>query len=129
MTGDVIAELGADYVRGELNDDRTSRCRASRRSAFAAGCGISATRSRPAAKSSAAAKQDRVFGAETPTDGYTTCSSCSRRTRSAGGGAVNTITARLDNATNELYRNHLSFIKDLVPEMGRNFKLLYSVKF
>jgi hypothetical protein len=42
---------------------------------------------------------------------------------------VNTITARLDNATDELYRNHLSFIKHLVPEMGRNFKLLYNVKF
>jgi hypothetical protein len=35
----------------------------------------------------------------------------------------------LENATNEPYRNHLSLIKDLVPEMGRNFKLLYSVKF
>jgi outer membrane receptor protein involved in Fe transport len=40
-----------------------------------------------------------------------------------------TITARLDNAANELYRNHLSLIKDLTPEMGRNFKLLYNVKF
>ena len=39
------------------------------------------------------------------------------------------ITARLDNVTDELYRNHLSLIKDLAPEMGRNFKLLYNVKF
>ena len=31
--------------------------------------------------------------------------------------------------TNELYRNHLSLIKDLVPEMGRNFKAVYSVGF
>jgi hypothetical protein len=36
------------------------------------------------------------------------------------GRAVHTLTFRLDNATNELYRNHLSFIKDLVPEMGRS---------
>ena len=42
---------------------------------------------------------------------------------------LHTITARLDNVTDELYRNHLSFIKDLTPEMGRNFKLLYNVKF
>ena len=35
---------------------------------------------------------------------------------------MHTITARLDNVTNELYRSHLSLIKDLVPEMGRNFK-------
>ena len=49
------------------------------------------------------------------------------RIRSRGGGAVNTITVRLDNTTNELYRNHLSFIKDVVPEMGRNFKVVYAV--
>jgi hypothetical protein len=46
-----------------------------------------------------------------------------------GGGATQTITARLDNATNTLYRNHLSIIKDLVPEMGRNFKVVYAVRF
>ena len=45
------------------------------------------------------------------------------------GGVTSTITARLDNATNELYRNHLSLIKDFVPEMGRNFKLVYAVRF
>ena len=45
------------------------------------------------------------------------------------GRTVNTITARLDNATNALYRNHLSLIKELVPEMGRNVRLLYNVRF
>ena len=45
------------------------------------------------------------------------------------GGALHTITVRLDNATNELYRNHLSLIKDLVPEMGRNFKVVYALGF
>jgi hypothetical protein len=45
------------------------------------------------------------------------------------GNVAHTVTARLDNATNELYRNHLSLIKDLAPEMGRNFKLLHNVKF
>jgi len=44
-------------------------------------------------------------------------------------GVVSTITARADNLTDELYRNHLSLIKDVVPEMGRNIKLLYSVGF
>jgi len=37
--------------------------------------------------------------------------------------------AGLDNATDELYHNHLNYLKDLAPEIGRNFKLLYSVKF
>jgi outer membrane receptor protein involved in Fe transport len=45
------------------------------------------------------------------------------------GYATSTITARLDNATNELYRNHLSLIKDQVPEMGRNFRLVYAGHF
>jgi hypothetical protein len=43
--------------------------------------------------------------------------------------AASTITARLDNSTNELYRNHLSLIKDFVPEMGRNFRIVYSISF
>jgi outer membrane receptor protein involved in Fe transport len=45
------------------------------------------------------------------------------------GTAANTITLRLDNATNTLYHNHLNYLKDLAPEMGRNFAVVYSVKF
>ena len=33
------------------------------------------------------------------------------------------------NLTNELYRNHTSFIKDLAPEMGRGVRVNYSVRF
>ena len=65
---------------------------------------------------------------ETPTDSYTLLRLFAAYSVQAGA-ALHTITARLDNATNELYRNHLSLIKDLAPEMGRNFKLLYNVKF
>ena len=43
--------------------------------------------------------------------------------------SVQTVTARLDNATNTSYRNHLNYLKDLVPEMGRAFRLVYTVKF
>ena len=43
------------------------------------------------------------------------------------GGVTNTITARLDNAINKLYRNHLNYLKDVLPEMGGSFKLVYSV--
>ena len=42
---------------------------------------------------------------------------------------TNTLTARLDNATNELYRNHLSRVRDVVPEMGRNARIVYSLGF
>jgi outer membrane receptor protein involved in Fe transport len=74
-----------------------------------------------------AATQDRVFLTETPTDGYQLLRLFGAYSI-ARGNVVHTITARLDNATNELYRSHLS-LKDLAPEMGRNFKLLYGVKF
>jgi hypothetical protein len=45
------------------------------------------------------------------------------------GGALNTVTLRLDNATNELYFNQLNYLKDILPEMGRNLKLIYTVGF
>jgi iron complex outermembrane receptor protein len=76
----------------------------------------------------AVAKQDRIFGAETPTDGYGLLRLYTAYSMQAGR-ALHTITARLDNVTDELYRNHLSLIKDLAPEMGRNFKLVYNVRF
>ena len=75
-----------------------------------------------------AAAQDRVSAHETETDGYTMLRLYSAYSFESGG-AVHTVTVRMDNVTNELYRNHLSLIKDLVPEMGRNFRALYSVRF
>jgi iron complex outermembrane receptor protein len=82
------------------------------------------------------AKQDRVYSlgfsgtdiGETPTDGYNLLKLFASYSFAAGG-VYNTITARLDNATNELYHNHLNYLKDLAPEMGRNFALVYNVKF
>jgi len=74
------------------------------------------------------ATQDRLFPTETATDGYQLGRLYA--SYSFGQGQVaHTLAARLENVTDELYRNHLSLIKDLAPEMGRNFKLLYNVKF
>jgi iron complex outermembrane receptor protein len=74
------------------------------------------------------AKQDRVFGEELPTDGYSTAKFFASYSFNAGG-VLNTITARLDNATDKLYRNHLNYLKDLLPEIGRSFKVVYTVGF
>jgi iron complex outermembrane recepter protein len=74
------------------------------------------------------ADQTRVFGAETPTEGATVLRLFGSYSFIAQG-LTNTITARLDNATNKLYRNHLNYLKDDLPEMGRNFKVVYSVTF
>jgi iron complex outermembrane recepter protein len=73
-------------------------------------------------------KQDRVYGAETPTDGYTVLNFHGSYQLTTGR-AVHIVTVRLDNASDELYRNHLSYIKDLAPEMGRSLKALYTVRF
>ena len=127
LTRQLGLELGLDYVHGELADtgDPLPRIPPLR---GRIGLRYQADAFQVGADFISAAKQDRVFGAETTTDGYTTVklfSSYSFQT----GRSTSTITARLDNATNELYRNHLSLIKDVVPEMGRNFRILYSVHF
>jgi iron complex outermembrane receptor protein len=127
LTSAVVVEAGLDYVRSSLKASENPlpripplRFRGGLRyqlNAFQAGGEIVGT-----------AKQDRVSGAEEPTDGYFLLklfTSYSFQT----GNAVSTVTARLDNVTDELYRNHLSLIRHLVPEMGRNFKLLYNVRF
>jgi len=127
ITSNLFAEVGFDYVHGAVKDTddplprmppfRTQAGLRYQYNAFQVGGNIVA-----------AAEQDRVLEPETPTDGYTLLRLFAAYSVQAGA-ALHTITARLDNATNELYRNHLSLIKDLTPEMGRNFKLLYNVKF
>lgn len=127
LTPQLVAELGLDYVRGSLKESGTPlplipplRFRAGLRyqyNAFQTG-----------GEFTVSAKQDRVFTDEPPTDGYQLLRLFASYTFQAGQ-ATNTITARIDNVTDELYRNHLSYIKQLVPEMGRNFKVVYGVRF
>ncbi len=75
-----------------------------------------------------ALEQDRVYGVETPTEGYTTLRLFGAYSLQAGR-LLHTFSARIDNVTNELYRNHLSLLKDIVPEMGRNARVVWAVKF
>jgi iron complex outermembrane recepter protein len=127
LTSRLAAEVGLDYVRGSTKATNEPlpfmpplRFRGGLRyqyNAFQAGGEVTA-----------AATQDRVFATEKPTDGYQLLRLFAAYSFQTGG-LLSTITARLDNVTDELYRNHLSYIKDLAPEMGRNFKLLYGVKF
>ena len=123
----IAIELGLDYIRGTLKETAEPLPRIPplrfrgglryQRNAFQAGGEVTAT-----------ATQDRLFPTETPTDGYQLLRFFSSYSFMSGRATI-TITARFDNATNERYRNHLSLIKDLTPEMGRNFKLLYNVTF
>jgi iron complex outermembrane receptor protein len=127
ITPQLFAEFGLDYVRGMLkgSDEPLPRIPPLRGqfglryqyNAFQVGGNVII-----------AATQDRLFRDENETDGYTLLRMFAAYSVQAGR-AVHTITGRVDNVTNELYRNHLSLIKELAPEMGRNFKLLYNVKF
>jgi len=127
ITRDLIAELTYDFVRGELrdSDDPLPRIPPFRvitglryqRNAWQLGGSVTTT-----------GDQNRVFGEETPTAGYAAVKLFGSYSFVTGN-VTNTITARLDNATNRLYRNHLNFLKDVLPEIGRNFKVVYSVSF
>ena len=75
-----------------------------------------------------AAAQDNIFPTETRTPGYTTvdidASWTLARTHS-----MHVFSAVVFNVGDRLYRNHLSFIKDLAPEMGRGARFSYSLRF
>ena len=43
--------------------------------------------------------------------------------------AAHTVSLTASNVTNVLYRNHTSFIKDRVHEMGRGVRVHYAVRF
>lgn len=72
-------------------------------------------------------KIDSVFTLETPTDGYklfnvnAAYTYVTKRT-------AHTFSVSTSNLGNRLYRNHLSFIKDLVPEQGRAAKFSYTIR-
>lgn len=127
LTDTVIFELTADMVRGELRDrdDPLPRMPPFR---FIPGLRYQRNGLQVGGSVAVTGDQNKVFGAETPTAGAAVLRLFGSYSFVAGG-VINTITARLDNATDKLYRNHLSYVKDVLPEMGLNFKVVYSVGF
>ena len=74
------------------------------------------------------ARQNNVYGAETSTPGSTVVN-LGASYLLARGHATHVVAVKAYNLTNETYRLHTSFIKDLAAEMGRGVKITYSVKF
>jgi iron complex outermembrane recepter protein len=72
--------------------------------------------------------QDRVFTAETRTAGYTVFNVNASYTF-AQQHLAQTISVSGFNLGDRLYRNHLSFIKEFAPEIGRGVRLTYSLRF
>ena len=72
--------------------------------------------------------QDRLFPTETPTAGYAVFN-VSGSYLFAQRHAAHIISFNFFNAGDTLYRNHLSFIKEFAPEMGRGFRVTYTLRF
>jgi iron complex outermembrane receptor protein len=72
--------------------------------------------------------QGRVFTNETPTPGYATVNVLATYTI-AGQHAAHIFGVHGFNLNNKLYFNHLSFIKDTAPEIGRGVRFTYTVRF
>ena len=75
-----------------------------------------------------AAEQDRLGPFETPTDGYAVFN-LSAALRMTVDGRLNVLTLSLENVTDEIHRNHLSRVKEIMPEAGRGLTVTYRVVF
>ncbi|MEQ8577779.1 MAG: TonB-dependent receptor [Balneola sp.] len=75
-----------------------------------------------------AAKQDRTGEFENPTESYF-LTDLFAQYRFNTKKLLHTVSLNLNNLLNEEYYNHLSRIKDLRPEPGRNFTILYRIYF
>lgn len=127
LTGGLHLELGLDTVRGTLRGTGEALPRVPP-VRVTSGLRYHRDALQLGAQLVAAADQNRVYGDETRTPGYGLVKIFGAYSFTTGR-ILSTVTVRLDNATDRFYRNHLSYIKDLVPEMGRNFRVVYGVRF
>lgn len=72
--------------------------------------------------------QSRIFPTETRTAGYATTNLNASYTI-AGKHVAHVLSVSAFNLNNKLYRNHLSFIKQFAPEIGRGVRLVYTLRF
>ncbi len=75
-----------------------------------------------------ASRMDRLYRNEEATDGYAVFDFTASYVIVTGS-AVSNISLRAYNVTDAEYRFHTSLIKDLAPQMGRGFRISYSIQF
>lgn len=114
-------ELGADFVRAELRDtgEPLPRIPSER---FRLGFHYRNSRIDAQVEGIRVGDQDRVAANETRTEGYTMLNA-TLGYRFFTERAVFDVLLRGTNLTDEEARNHVSFLKDLVPMPGRDFSL------
>jgi iron complex outermembrane receptor protein len=72
--------------------------------------------------------QNRIYPTETRTPGFTVVN-LDASYMLAKSRLAHVFAVSIFNVGDRLYRNHLSFIKDLAPEMGRGIRFSYSLRF
>ncbi|MCS7042716.1 MAG: TonB-dependent receptor [Bryobacteraceae bacterium] len=72
-------------------------------------------------------RQWQVAPNETPTAGYAVAHVNASYTLTRGH-TLHTFNVTTFNLGNRLYRNHLSFVKDIAPEMGRGIRISYTLR-
>jgi iron complex outermembrane receptor protein len=73
-----------------------------------------------------AASQTRLAEGETPTSGYAVLN-LGAGLRFLHHGVVSNLGVHVDNVLNRVYRDHLSVIKDFIPQPARGFRVNYEV--
>ena len=73
-------------------------------------------------------QQNNIFPTETRTPGYATLGLSASYTL-ARQHVVHILSVNAFNLNDRLYRNHVSFIKDLAPEIGRGVRFTYTARF
>ena len=75
-----------------------------------------------------AAAQERVDMFEEPTDGYFVLNSFAQYSISHSE-LIHSFSLSFDNMLNQIYRNHLSRVKSILPEAGHNLRFTYKLFF
>lgn len=120
-------EFGADFVRAELRDTGEPLPRIPPRR-YRLGFHYRGERLSGIVEGLRVDEQDRVARFERPTEGYTLVSA-SVGYRFFTASAIYDLLLRGTNLTDEEARNHVSFLKDLVPMPGRDVSLSLRVTF
>ena len=118
--------IGLDYVNAELNDGRALPRIAPLRGRIGLDVHFKNVSIRP--EFVAVGKQDRIFDNETPTAGYGTANLTASYII-ARQHFANIFSVSAYNLNNKLFFNHISFIKDISPEIGRGIRFSYTVRF
>ena len=75
-----------------------------------------------------AADQNRLGDGDTPTKGYAVLN-LGAGLRFTRAGFVHNVGLHCDNVLDTVYRDHLSVVKDFLPQPGRAFRLDYVTNF